>query len=71
MKVYKGEPNPILAFKESFSYQGMPLLRLLGLPYSMAIGFQEPNPKRLRPKCMTFYDPALKITLPHFCHTFK
>lgn len=45
MKVFKGDPNPILAFKESFSYEEMPLLRLLGLPYSMATGFKSQIPR--------------------------
>lgn len=59
MKVYKGDPNLILGFQECFfPHKGTPLLYLLGFPSSVATGWQ-----------VAFCDPALKVRLPHFCHS--
>lgn len=55
--------------KQVFSDEGMPLLRLLGLPYSMAAECQEPKPQDIKTEVNGICDLALKVTLPHFCHS--
>lgn len=59
--------------KEVFSGEGMPLLRVLGLPDNMAAKCQEIKmaAQEVKAEVHGICDLALKVTLRHFCHTLR